>query len=252
MAVGYIGIIFQDVGSVTQSLRNFHEGLVTYKSLGHYWKALALGYYRSLGMVHKKRQRQNVWSMIIIKPSSPYFCSRPWIGKFPGGNLTSIWTFYEPGFYRICRFCKSFLKLDETGETNPQPYLQSPLLRQRGRPLPAFSFTSALLLAFFYTWTWVYFFPYCTSMRNPLDCDRPLSVWYIHIPTWLQLFILLFSHYLAALILRPLGITPLKSFFRYHLIAQQTFPFFLIFSVPLKLPLRSSFPTSDFCAPQKL
>ena len=146
------------------------------KSLGHYWKALALGYCRSLGMVYKKRERQNVWSMIIIKPSGPYFYSGPWIDKLPGGNLTSFWTFYELSFYRICCFCMSFLKLDEAGETYPQSYLQSPLLRQRGRPLPSFSFTSALLLAFCYTWTFVFFFSYCKSMRNHLDYDRPLKV----------------------------------------------------------------------------
>ena len=89
-------------------------------------------------------------------------------------------------------------------------------------------------------------------MRNLLNYDILVSDTYIDIPAWLQLFILLFWHYLAALILRPLAFTLLKSILRHHLIAQQTFPFFVIFSLPLKLPLRSSFPTSDFSASEKL
>ena len=58
MVVGYNGILFQDVGSVTQSL------------LGHYHQAPALGCIT----VRPKKGRQNVWSMIIIKPSENNFC----------------------------------------------------------------------------------------------------------------------------------------------------------------------------------
>ncbi len=81
------------------SLRNFnfHKTSVTYKGLGHYHKAPALGYrHETLGTVHKKKGRQNVWSTIIIKPSGPYICFGYWIDKLPNGSLqsfqTSLWT----------------------------------------------------------------------------------------------------------------------------------------------------------------
>ena len=56
----YNGILFQDVGSVTQSLWNFHKTSVTYKSLGHYHKAPALGCIAVRPQVHKKKGTQNV------------------------------------------------------------------------------------------------------------------------------------------------------------------------------------------------
>ena len=122
-------------------------------------------------MVHKKRERQNVWSTIIIKPSGPYICSEPWIDKLPGGNLTSFWTFYEPGFYRICRFCKSFFKLDEAGETYPQSYLQSSLtiIKAARTPVAGLLFYMGLatdlllhmnLSIFFPYWLYVYAQPF--------------------------------------------------------------------------------------------
>ena len=53
MVVDYNGILFQDVGSVAQSGWNLHKTSITYKSLGHFHKAPALGYRRD-SQVYKK------------------------------------------------------------------------------------------------------------------------------------------------------------------------------------------------------
>ena len=74
MVVGYNGILFQDVGSVS-NCGIFHKTFVTYKSLGHYHKAPALGYRHETLATQKEGEtkrlindnHQTIWSLYLFR-----------------------------------------------------------------------------------------------------------------------------------------------------------------------------------------
>ena len=87
-----------------------------------------------------------------------------------------------------------------------------------------------------------FFFPsYFTSMCNALGYDRPLSIFYIHMPAWLLPLMPTFLRCIAALSLQLLGFTLLSPNLNYHLAIQLILPFFDFLRSPLQLLLCSSF-----------
>ena len=65
-----MGFYFKMLDRLLRVGGTFHKTSITYKSLGHYHKALALGYRRDLRYT---KRGENLWSTIIIKPSGPLY-----------------------------------------------------------------------------------------------------------------------------------------------------------------------------------
>ena len=85
MVVDYNGILFQDVGSITQSLWNFHKTLTTYKILAQCEKAPALGYRRKISGTQEEGETKR-----LINDNHQTFSSLP--------LFRALWAWSYPSF----------------------------------------------------------------------------------------------------------------------------------------------------------
>lgn len=85
--VDYNGILFQDVGPVTQSLRNLCMTSVTYKDWGAIKRPQALGYCCKTSSTEREEGKNRLTNE-NHQPFWSFWLSGPWVDKLPLGNFT--------------------------------------------------------------------------------------------------------------------------------------------------------------------